>query len=41
MSPCPLFHSSMELSFPRVSGDEPERRKTLRKANQFSPRERG
>ena len=41
MSPNAVPKRIIMGGFPRVSGDEPDRRRTPRHDRQFSPRERG
>ena len=41
MSPTGFTYYGWNDSFPRVSGDEPDRFHLLRVERQFSPRERG
>ena len=41
MSRAFLAHVEAEISFPRVSGDEPVLKNVLESLDRFSPRERG
>ena len=41
MSPARATALTLQLSFPRVSGDEPPAKKSTPKKAEFSPRERG
>ena len=41
MSPSPQFGQYLSISFPRVSGDEPQVAPLSELLREFSPRERG